>query len=270
MDSNIPVVILAGGLGLRMRDYPENIPKALVPIGDMPVIKHVMKIYAHQGFDRFIICLGYKGEAIKEYFINNSWKSSDFTLRTGEGPQVNLLTRPKEEMEITFADTGIYTPTGGRIKKIEKYIESEDFFVTYTDGLADVRLADVMNFHRKTGKIATLTAVHPASPFGILDIDGGVVKSFKEKPNLPGYINGGFFTFSREIFDYLDNDSILEEGPLRRLSEEGQLAAFRHEGFWACMDTPKDVERLNKLWYEGVLPGTDIVVSKPPWKVWDE
>lgn len=269
MDKNVPVVILAGGLGMRMRDYPENVPKALVPIGGIPVIKHVMKIYMFHGFNRFIVCLGYKADAIKEYFINNPWKDNDFKLQTGNSSQVTLLEDPREQMEITFAYTGLNTQTGGRIKKIEKYIDNEDFFVSYTDGLSDVNLYDLLNFHYRKKRTATLTAVHTASPFGILEINDGVVQSFKEKPFLPGYINGGFFVFNKRMFDYLDENSVLEEEPLMRLSDSSDLAAYKHEGFWACMDTPKDVERLNKLWIQGVLPGTNIVVEKAPWKIWE-
>src|SRR3989344_4067413 len=250
---NTPVVILAGGLGMRMRDYSEHLPKALVPIGDMAVIHHVMKIYAHQGFKRFILCVGYKGEMIKEYFSNLHLKTGNIRLSTAN-KNVQVLDEKTDDFDITFVNTGIDTPTGGRIKKIEKYIDTENFFATYCDGLADIDLNELLNFHISKGKTATLTAIHPMSPFGILEIENGIVSSFKEKPMLPGNINGGFFVFNKKIFNDLNEDSVLEEAPLRKLVETNQLAAFQHGGFWSCMDTFKDVDRLKKLWHTGFLP----------------
>lgn len=267
----LPVVILCGGKGLRLREHTEVMPKALVPIGDMPVLLHVMKIYAHYGFNRFILALGYKGDMIKEFFMNYPWKSRNFklsTMREGLATPELVDAKDLEEFDITFVNTGLETPTGGRVKKIEKYIDTENFFLTYCDGLADIDIQKLYNFHTQMGKIATLTGVHPMSPFGILEIENGLATSFKEKPMLPGLVNGGFFVFNKRIFDYLDEKSILEEEPLRKLTNEGQLAVFNHESFWVCMDTYKDYERLNALWETGVMPHIGLK-AKPPWKIWE-
>lgn len=266
---NTPVVILCGGLGLRMRDYSDTIPKALVPVGNLPIVLHVMKIYAHQGYKKFILALGYKGEMIKEYFVNHDWKSSDFILRLGMQNQMEKLSKAIHDFEITFVDTGLDTNTGGRIKKIEKHIGTDNFFATYCDGVADIKLNELLTHHQRMGKIATLTGVHPISPFGILEVEGGVARSFKEKPSLPGLINGGFFVFKRSIFDYLNENSVLEDEPLKKLTFENQLAVFEHNGFWACMDTYKDVERLNGIWENGYMPLGYIQFNKAPWKIWE-
>src|SRR3989344_429016 len=269
MQKSIPVVILAGGLGLRMRDYSESLPKALVPIGSMAVIHHVMKIYAHQGFNRFIICLGYRGELIKDYFSNLHLRAPNVKPFTNVGSS-DILGSKKDDFEITFVDTGLNTQTGGRIKKIEEFIDTDDFFATYCDSLADMDLNALLEHHKNKNKVATMTVVHPTSPFGMVEVDDGLIKSFKEKPMLPGLINGGFFTFNKKIFDYLDGDSILEEDPLRKLTAEGQLAAYNHNGFWTCMDTHKDVDRLNKLWETRFLPNVGVSFQKVPWKIWDD
>jgi len=244
----IPVVILCGGKGLRLREYTDLLPKALVPVGKMPIILHVMKIYAQQGFNKFILCLGYKGDMVKNYFT----KSEDV-----------------RDFEITFADTGLETNTGGRIKKIEKYIDNDNFFATYCDGVADIDLHTLYNHHKKANKIATLTAVHPISPFGMIEIEDGLVRSFKEKPTLPSLINGGFFVFNQKIFNYLAENSVLEDEPLKKLALDEQLAAFSHDGFWACMDTYKDVERLNGIWETGYMPLGYLHFKKAPWKIWE-
>jgi len=240
---DIPVVILAGGKGMRLREYTEFMPKGLVPIGSIPVILHVMKIYAHYGFKKFILCLGYKGEMLKEY--------------------------PFPNFEIAFVDTGLETNTGGRIKRIEKYIDTENFFANYCDGLADIDLHKLLSHHLKKNKIATVTGINPMSSFGILEVQDGLAISFKEKPKLSGIINGGYFVFNKKIFDYLDDSSILEEEPLKQLVSERQLAVYTHNGFWQCMDTYKDFERLNKLWGTDKLPHFDVNYAKPPWKIWE-
>jgi glucose-1-phosphate cytidylyltransferase len=266
---NIPVVILAGGMGMRLHELTDKIPKALVPIGNMPIVLHIMKIYAHYGFKKFIFCLGYKGELIREYFLKHDWINGDLKLIFGKGKKIITSSTALKDFEISFIDTGLYTPTGGRIKKIEKHITTDNFFCTYSDGLADINIKNLLEFHIQKGKVATLTAVHPMSPFGVVEVDdNSIVTSFKEKPFLPGLINGGFFVFNRKIFDYLDDNSVLEEEPLRKLTQEKQLAAYQHKGFWACMDTYKDYERLNKLWEEGVMPHTGFK-GKPPWKIWE-
>ena len=269
MKTDTPVVILAGGLGLRMRDYSEHLPKALVPIGNMAVVHHVMKIYAHYGFNRFIICLGYGGDMIKLYFSDIHLKAPNVKIVTGT-KSLEVLGKNKDDFEITFVDTGLDTQTGGRIKKIEKYIDSENFLATYCDSLGDVNLNDLVEFHLEKKKTATVTVVHPMSPFGMIEIENGVVKSFKEKPMLPGFINGGFFAFNKKIFDYLNDDSVLEGDPLKKLTGEGQLAAYTHDGFWTCMDTHKDVDRLNKLWTTGIMPNVGVNFQKAPWKLWDD
>jgi len=240
---DIPLIILAGGKGMRMRDYDDRIPKALVKIGPDPVILHVMKTYAKYGVHRFILSLGYKGDMIKEFFEKN----------------------PQEGMEIECVDTGEETQTGGRVKLVEKHVDGDDFFVTYCDGLSDIDIRALYDFHKRHGRIGTLTAVHPMSPFGMVEIaEDGSVEHFREKPFLKDYINGGFFVFKREFFGYLTPQDVLEEEPMRKLVEENQLAAYRHEGFWTCMDTTKDVERLNTLWEKGVMPHTGYK-GKVPW-----
>ncbi len=254
------VVILCGGKGTRMRDMTEFIPKPLVPIGGKPVIWHIMKLYSSFGFREFILCLGYKGSMIKEYFRHSDWMNNDFTLDRSSR-ETRLITHGNdlEDWKITFVDTGQDTMTGGRIKRIEAFVDGDEFMVTYGDGLADVDVRKLLEVHRKMGRIATLTAVHPMSQFGVLEHENGLVKTFKEKPRLDGIINGGFFVFSRKIFGYLKDDStILEEEPLKQLTREGQLAMYEHTDFWKCMDTPKDAEELNKLWDSG----------NASWKVW--
>jgi glucose-1-phosphate cytidylyltransferase len=267
MPENEPVMILAGGKGMRLREYTDRLPKALVPIGPYPVILHVMKIYAASGFMRFILCLGYRGDLIKEYFMNHEWMTQDFTLKMGPTHKKQVQEREEEflDYEITFADTGLETPTGGRVKKARKYVDTENFHVTYCDGLADIDARDLMNFHKAKNRIGTITAVHAMSPFGIIEIDDqGEPTSYKEKPSLPGYVNGGFLVFRKEFFDYLREDSVLEEDPLRALAAKRQIAAYRLEKFWACMDTYKDVERLNTLWETQYMPHMGYR-GKPPW-----
>ncbi|MFA5412032.1 MAG: sugar phosphate nucleotidyltransferase [Candidatus Micrarchaeia archaeon] len=242
--TQIPALILAGGKGMRMRDYSDTIPKALVPIGPYPVIVHVMKIYSFYGFNKFVIAIGHKGNLIREYF--------------GKKPEGT------EGFDITFSETGEDTNTGGRVKRSEKYL-GESFFATYCDGLADVNLRKLLAYHKAHGKAGTLTAVHTMSPFGMVEISKeGAVTAFKEKPFLPGYINGGFFAFNKDVFDYLDDNCVLEEEPLRKMTADNELAAYRHDGFWTAMDTAKDVDRLNALWRTGVMPHTDFR-GKPPW-----
>jgi glucose-1-phosphate cytidylyltransferase len=266
MPGNESVVILAGGKGMRLREHNDTLPKALVPIGPYPVILHVMKIYAASGFRKFILCLGYRGELIKEYFVNHEWTAHDFALKMGPAKtkEIQDLETGHLDYEIIFAETGLDTPTGGRVKKVEKYVKEDNFHVTYCDGLADIDVAELAEFHKRLGRMGTVTAVHAMSPFGIIEVDKGVATSFKEKPVLPGYINGGFFVFRKDFFNYLKEDSVLEEGPLRTLTAQGQLAAYCSEKFWACMDTFKDVERLNTLWEKSYMPHTGYR-GRPPW-----
>lgn len=248
MAENMPVLILAGGKGMRMRDYSDAIPKALVPIGPYPVILHVMKIYSFYGFSKFVIAIGHKGNMIKDFFTNPDSKEA----------------KEWRDFEIIFSETGEDTNTGGRVKRSEKHL-GDSFFATYCDGLADVNIRKLLAYHRAHGKAGTLTAVHTMSPFGMVEISKeGAVTAFKEKPFLPGYINGGFFAFNKKVFDYLDDNSVLEENPLRKMTADNELAAYRHEGFWTAMDTAKDVDRLNALWRTGIMPHTDFR-GKPPW-----
>ena len=205
---NIPVVILCGGKGFRLREFTETLPKALVPIGNMPILLHVMKIYAQQGYRRFVLALGYKGEDIKQYFLNHDWISNDFLLKMGANKELKHLSGNLHDFEIIFADTGLETHTGGRIKKIQKYIETENFMATYCDGVANVDLKALYNFHTTMGRIATLTGVQPITSFGFIETDNGIAKTFREKPTLPGLVNGGFFVFNKKIFDFLEEDSI--------------------------------------------------------------
>ncbi len=255
----MPVVILCGGTGTRLREETEFRPKPLVTIGDMPILWHIMKSYGRYGHRNFVLCLGYKGSRIKEFFLDYPWMANDMTLRLKDHRQVVHEARPREDWTITFAETGQATPTGGRVARIRKYIKTDDFFVTYGDGLANVDLDKLLAFHKSRKKIATLTAVHPPSPFGIVESSGGLARSFKEKPRLEGLVNGGFFVFHKKIFDFLKDDSVLEEEPLRELAARGQLAVYEHRDFWMCMDTFKDVERLNRMWAEGMRP----------WVVWE-
>ena len=258
-DQNIPVVILCGGMGTRMREETEFKPKPMVEIGGRPVLWHIMKIYAHFGFRRFILCLGYKGSYIKDYFLNYEAMSNDFTVRLGHLSQISLCSNHAEQdFEITMADTGLHTMTGGRVKRIERFIDTDTFMVTYGDGLADLNIGELVNFHRSHGKLATLTASRPPSRYGILDIaDNGQILRFREKGQAD-WINGGFFVFNRRVFNYLDPECVLEQEPLETLAADGQLMAFRHDGFWIGMDTYREYEMLNKIWDSG----------HAPWKVW--
>ncbi len=256
-------IVLCGGRGTRLGEHGLSMPKALIEIGGRPVLWHLLKIYSHYGLNDFILCLGYLGDSIKRYFVDHQWLSSDFTLRMSKTGDYQLVKHEThgEDWRITFADTGIETNTGGRIKRVEKYLsEEKTFCVTYGDGLADIDLTALINFHRIHGRIGTLTAVNPRSNFGYLKLnDEGAVTEFEEKPVLTDWINGGFFVFNREVFNSLTEDSVLERGPLEQLSETGQLMAYRHTGFWKCMDTYKDNVEFNQLWDAG----------EAGWKVWE-
>jgi len=254
------VVLLAGGLGTRLREETEVKPKPMIEVGGHPILWHIMKSYAHFGHTDFVICAGYKGEIIKNWFANFRILNSDFTVSFSNAVNVTFHSELEENgWTATIADTGQETMTGGRIKKIQKYIGDETFMCTYGDGLADINLDELLAFHRSHGKKATLTTVKPISRFGVLDIDDfNQVTSFHEKPQAEGAINGGFFIFEPSIFEYLDDDSVLEKEPLRRLAEEGQLMAYHHAGFWQPMDTFRELTILNELWKSG----------DAPWKAW--
>ena len=255
------VVILCGGLGTRLREETEFRPKPMAPIGGQPILWHIMKYYAALGHKDFILCLGYKGEIIKDYFRNYKWNTSDVTLKLGAHPEVRYHTNHDEEdWTVTLLDTGQLTQTGGRLKRALSHIDEERFFMTYGDGVANCDINAAAEFHRNHGGIATLTAVRPTGRFGELDLDGETVRSFREKPDRDDQlISGGFFVFDKRVGDYLDDDdTVLEKKPLEQLGKEGQLRAFRHEGFWQCMDTYREQMQLEKLWASG----------EAPWKIW--
>ncbi|NVM21088.1 MAG: glucose-1-phosphate cytidylyltransferase [Desulfobacterales bacterium] len=257
------VVILCGGLGTRLREETEFRPKPMVEIGDRPILWHIMKIYAHYGFKKFILCLGYKGEMIKEYFYNYEVLNNDFTIELGDKKYTEIHSNHTENgWRITLADTGDKALKGARLKRVVKYIDGSVFMTTYGDGVANVDIKSLLAFHQNHGRLATVTAINPASRFGELKIKGDQVESFTEKPkNGLGLINGGFFVFNKGIFDYLsaDDNCDLEIDSLEEIARQGQLMVYRHSGFWACMDTLRDMDYLNKLWSEG----------NAEWKVWD-
>jgi len=256
------VVILCGGKGTRLREETELKPKPMVEIGGRPILWHIMKYYSHFGFSRFILALGYKGEQIKKYFYDYSFTSSDFTiiLDPKVPPKIHTLST-ENHWKVTCVDTGCDTLKGGRIKMLEPYIKSDSFHLTYGDGLSDVDLEKLEAFHKRHGRIGTVSAVRPPSRFGEMVIEGDQVKEFEEKPQLTtGYINGGFFIFRKKILKYLtpDENCDFEFGALQKLSGERQLMACKHNGYWQCMDTLRDAEYLNKIWKSG----------DAPWKVW--
>lgn len=256
------VVILCGGIGYRLKEETEFKPKPMVQIGNKPILWHIMKIYAHYGFNEFIVALGYKGDLIKDYFLNQKYFADNFTLHTKSGYTKlhrNKNDREKDDFKITFVDTGQDTLPGERILRIKDFIpESDsDFMVTYGDGVSDINIKALFKFHKKMGTIGTVTAVHPRSRFGLLSLDKKrVVWDFLEKPVLAEWINGGFMVFKKSFFKYLRRGEY-EHQALKRLIKDGQLSIYTHNGFWHCMDTYHDVDSLNKLWIEN-----------PKWKVW--
>ena len=254
------VVILCGGKGTRLREMTESKPKPLLSIGNYPILWHIMKHYSHYGFNDFILCLGYKGELIKEYFIKYKNRLCDVQLNLKDGIETILQDgNPVENWNIIFANTGLETNTGGRIKKIEKYINGEYFFLTYGDGLSNVNFEKLEEYFKQKGKIGVITAIRPQSRFGQITIEPDcIVTGFKEKPLLNDYANGGFCVFHRKIFNYMDENCILEQEVFEQLVNERELAIYKHEGFWKCMDTYKDYKELNEIWDHG----------NPQWKVY--
>ena len=243
------VVILAGGFGTRLSEYTETIPKPMVKIGDKPMLWHIMKIYEKYGYKDFNIALGYKAEVIKDFFLNYREISSDFTIDLANG---NIKTLQSNELDwkVTLVDTGLNSMTGGRIKRMKSFIGNETFLLTYGDGLANIDIEKLVSFHRNHGKLVTVTAVHPGARFGELNLDGDVVTSFEEKPQVTqGWINGGYFVFEPEFLDFISDDStVLEKEPLENVAQMGELRAFKHEGFWKCMDTKRDKDFLEEIW----------------------
>ena len=252
------VIILAGGLGVRLSEYTESTPKPMVPVGGKPLLWHIMKTYARFGHKDFYVALGYKAEYIKEYFIKYQTLNSDFSvdLSTGELTPLHI---DDVDWRVTLVDTGNESMTGGRVKRMRPFIGDETCMLTYGDGMADIDLDALMAFHRSHGKLVTISAVRPQARFGELELDGSHVTSFKEKPQLHGgWINGGFFVIEPAFFDLIDGDNtMLEREPLEKAATVGELMAYKHKGYWQCMDTKRDHDNLEKLWDAG----------KAPWKV---
>jgi glucose-1-phosphate cytidylyltransferase len=255
----VKVVILCGGQGSRLREETDVRPKPMIEIGDRPMLWHIMKMYAHWGFREFVIALGYKGEVIKRYFLEYHAIQNDTTVSLASG-QVEVHDVERDDWTVHLIDTGAETQTGGRVKRLEPWLKDGTFLLTYGDGVADVDLQEVVRFHRRHGRLATVTAVRPPARFGELVLDGEHVAAFTEKAQVgEGWINGGFLVLEPQVLAYLEDDrTSLERYALERLAAEGQLAAFRHHGFWQCMDTMRDVRVLEGLWHSG----------KPPWRVW--
>lgn len=254
-------VILAGGYGTRISEESMLKPKPMIEIGDKPILWHIMKIYSHYGINDFIICCGYKGYVIKEYFANYYMHHSDLTFDFCGDNQMTVHNNVAEPWKVTLIDTGLNTMTGGRIKRVRDYIGPERFMLTYGDGVSDVNLNDLIKYHEAHGKLATMTAVQPGGRFGVLNIDGiDTVASFVEKSKEDGgWINGGFMLLEPEVIDYIRDDStVFEKEPLQKLANENQLKAYMHNGFWQCMDTLRDKNMLEEYWASG----------KAPWKVW--
>jgi glucose-1-phosphate cytidylyltransferase len=257
-NQEIPVVILCGGKGTRIKELTDVIPKPMAEIGNRPILWHIMKYYSNCGYNNFIACLGYKGHRIREYFLNYEMMQCDVTIDLGRRNNYFIHnTHSEENWKITLANTGEESMTGSRIKKIEKYINSDLFMLTYGDGLSDVDIDELVKFHLQHGKIGTVTGVHPPSRFGELVMDGEKVAKFSEKPlTSEDRINGGFFVFNKDIFKYVteDDNCIFEREPLEMLAADGELAVFKHDGFWQCMDMLRDLEYLEKLWLEPTCP----------------
>jgi glucose-1-phosphate cytidylyltransferase len=258
------VVIFAGGIGSRISEESLLKPKPMIEIGGKPILWHIMKIYMSQGFNEFIICLGYKGYMIKEYFVNYFMNNSDITVDV-KNNVVSFHQSSADDFKVTLSDTGLDTQTAGRLKRVQPYIGNEEFMLTYGDGVADVDLKKLVDFHQRHGKIATVTSVLPEGRFGAIEMnDHGVIQNFLEKPHGDGHwINGGFFMLKPEVFDYLDADAdhqMWEDGPMQKLTVDHQLVAYRHDGFWRCMDALRDKHILEELWGSG----------NAPWKTWKE
>ncbi len=256
MSNSIPAVILAGGLGTRIREETEFKPKPMVEIGGRPVLWHIMKHLSSYGINRFIICVGYKGDVVRDYFLNYRARNNDFTVQLGSHNDLTFHTNHQEsDWTVTIAETGALTNTGGRVLEVQQYLKGEEFLCTYGDGLSDIDIKALREFQSKNNKIATVTAVRQISRFGIMALDAlGNVTSFREKPHSEDWINGGFFIFKPQIFDYLSPEIVLENEPLQKLTSENQLAAFKHEGFWQPMDTFRESKLLNDLWNSGRAP----------------
>lgn len=258
--NKMKVVILAGGFGTRISEESHLKPKPMIEIGEKPILWHIMKIYSHYGFNEFIICLGYKAYAIKEFFSDYYLHTSDVTLDFSES-KMTVHNSYSEPWKVTLVDTGLNTMTGGRIKRVKEYIDDEPFLLTYGDGVCDVNLKKLLDFHKKNNNLATMTAIHLDQRFGVLDIDDkNTIFSFNEKSKEDGgWINGGFMVLEPEVLNYIKDDkTVFEKDPLEKLASEGNLKAFKHDGFWQCMDTKRDKDSLEYLWNN----------KKAPWHIW--
>lgn len=256
------VVLLAGGFGTRISEESHLRPKPMIEIGGKPILWHIMKLYSQYNYNEFVICCGYKAHMIKEYFANYYLHSSDVTFDFANNNDMILHNNFAEPWKVTLVDTGLNTMTGGRIKRVQKYIGNEPFMLTYGDGVSDINISKLVEFHKSHGKIATMTAVNVGQRFGVLDIDEkeNTIRSFREKKRDDGsVINGGFMVLNPQIFDFIENDeTVFEQEPLETVARMGELKAFRHKGFWQCMDTQRDKCQLEEMWAAG----------KAPWKVW--
>jgi glucose-1-phosphate cytidylyltransferase len=255
-------VILAGGLGTRLREETEFRPKPMVEVGGKPILWHIMKLFAHHSIVEFVVPIGYRGDVIRDYFLNYEARTNDFTIRLGRTHEIEYHNRHLEsDWLVTVVDTGAETPTGGRVARVRKYVEGERFLATYGDGLADVDIGKLLAFHESHGRLATMTTVKPLTRFGVVEADpDGTVAHFREKPQTEDSVNAGFFVFEPGVFDYLTDDTALEREPLEALARDRQLAAFPHDGFWQPMDTYREFTMLNELWSKG----------SAPWKVWSD
>ena len=254
-------VLLAGGLGTRMREETEFRPKPMVEVGGRPVLWHIMKTYAHHGIDEFVICAGYKANVIKNYFYNYPAENLDFTVKLGNHDEIKLHGSHEEfDWTVTVVDTGPNTMTGGRIKRIRSFVGEEPFLCTYGDGIADVNVSDLVKHHQESGRNATMTVTQPTSRFGVVDLKGDNVVTFREKPKVNDWVSIGYFVFEQNIFDYIaGDDTVLEEEPLHGLVQDGIVSAFKHTGFWQPMDTQREAQQLNQIWDSG----------NAPWRVWN-
>jgi len=256
-NKNIKTIILCGGMGTRMKEETEFKPKPMVLIGGEPMLWHIMKIYSHFEYNEFVLALGYKGDMIKDYFLDQRAFLNDFTLDVSKD-KIDFHNNECDEFKITFAETGPESQTGERILRVKKYITEDEFMLTYGDGLSDLEINKLIDFHRKQKTIGTITGIHPYSKYGLVKIDekNNLIIDFGQKPLMYDYASGGFMIFNRKAFDYFDNGPM--ENGLIKLSKENQLSIYRHEGFWKCMDTYREMEELNKLWRED-----------KPWAVWE-
>ena len=256
-------MILCGGSGTRLREETEHRPKPMVEVGGRPILWHIMKIYAHYGYADFVMCLGYRANVIKEYLLNYEAMSNDFTIKLGHSKSIEYPNKKAEQdFKVTLSDTGVQTMTGARVKRASSYVDSDLFMVTYGDGLSDVNIEELVAFHHSHGKLATVTSVRPTSRFGVLEMtEAGKVTSFAEKPASVGWINAGFMVLHRDALNYFNADPscVMEHEPLEKLARDGQLMAYRHQGFFFAMDTYREYRELNALWDSG----------RAPWKVWE-